>query len=263
MSILNAVSVKIKQAQKHTLKSLTLGLSLLVLSGCASHDKMATGGIADPFEDMNRAVFAFNEAADTVILKPIAEAYRFAIPEPARKGVRNALRNLSSPVLFGNQLLQGDVEGAMNVLTRATVNSLIGVGGLFDVAGYEGIEYEAEDFGQTLAVWGLDHGPYVVAPILGPGSFRDFSGRLVDTVMDPLHWWLNNTGQEEWLYIRTGAQIVSTREELLDVLAELKLSAIDYYATIRSVYVQNRAALVADQNPDDAFLEDIPDFEDF
>ena len=234
----------------------------MALSSCASSDTSMTGGIADPFEKANRAVFAFNETADAIILKPIAEGYRFVVPEPARNGVRNALRNLKSPVTLGNELLQGDLEGAGRVITRATINSLIGVGGLFDVAGYEGIEYEEEDFGQTLAVWGLGHGPYMVAPILGPGSFRDFSGRLVDTVMDPLHWWLNNTGEADWLYARMGVQAVSTREELLDVLAELKISAIDYYATIRSVYVQNRAALVADQNPDDAFLQDIPDFEE-
>ena len=97
---------------------------------------------------------------------------------------------------------------------------------------------------------------------MGPGSFRDYSGKVVDTVMDPLYWWLNNTDQEEWLLVRTGTQIVSTREELLDVLAELKRGAIDYYATIRSVYVQNRAALVADQDKNDAFLQDIPDYDD-
>ena len=85
---------------------------------------------------------------------------------------------------------------------------------------------------------------------------------MVDTVVDPLYWWLTNTEQEEWLYARTGTQIISTREELLDVLAELKMGAIDYYATVRSVYVQNRAALVADQKKNDAFLQDIPDYDD-
>ena len=245
------------------MNNLLVGFSLLTLTSCAaSQPPSMTGGIADPFEGMNRAVFAFNEGADAIILKPIAEGYRFVVPTPARKGVRNALRNLKSPIIFGNEILQGDVDGAAKVLTRAAINSLIGVGGLFDVAGYEGIEYEEEDFGQTLAVWGVGHGPFMIAPIMGPGSFRDFSGRLVDTVMDPLHWWLTNTEQEEWLYARMGVQAISAREELLDVLSELKMGAIDYYATIRSVYVQNRAALVADRNPDDAFFNDIPDYEE-
>lgn len=262
MVMLGGIKKNFKFSGQMVLKSLLVSFSVLTLSACATQDTSMTGGIADPFEKANRAVFAFNETADAVILKPIAKGYRAVVPKPARNGVRNALRNLKSPVLLGNELLQGDVDGAMNVVTRAMVNSLIGVGGLFDVAGYEGIEYEEEDFGQTLAVWGVGHGPYVVAPLMGPGSFRDYSGKVVDTVMDPLYWWLNNTDQEEWLLVRTGTQIVSTREELLDVLAELKRGAIDYYATIRSVYVQNRAALVADQDKNDAFLQDIPDYDD-
>tara|TARA_R110002124_G_scaffold129483_1_gene291006 strand:+ start:313281 stop:313952 length:672 start_codon:yes stop_codon:yes gene_type:complete len=220
-----------------------------------------TGGISDPFEGANRAVFAFNETADAIILKPIAQGYRFVVPSELRTGVRNALRNLKSPIYLGNELLQGDLKGAGNVVTRAAINSLIGVGGLFDVAGYEGIEFEEEDFGQTLAVWGIGHGPYLVAPLMGPGSFRDFSGRIVDAAMDPLQWWLTNTDQEEWLYARMGVEAISKREELLDVLAELKMGAIDYYATVRSVYVQNRASLVADKNTDDMFLQDIPDYD--
>ena len=262
MAILGGIKSILNRSHRFVTKSILLGFSVIALSACASQDKSMTGGISDPFEDMNRAVFAFNEAADAVILKPIAEGYRFIVPSPARKGVRNALRNLKSPVLLGNELLQGDVDGALKVMTRAMVNSLIGIGGLFDVAGYEGIEYEEEDFGQTLAVWGVGHGPYVVAPLMGPGSFRDYTGKMVDTVVDPLYWWLTNTEQEEWLYARTGTQIISTREELLDVLAELKMGAIDYYATVRSVYVQNRAALVADQKKNDAFLQDIPDYDD-
>lgn len=263
MNILGVTSNVVAGSQRRIARTLVIGLSLLTLTSCASHqDPSLTGGIADPFEGMNRAVFAFNEGADAIILKPIAEGYRFVIPKPARTGVRNALRNLKSPVTFGNEVLQGDIDGAAKVLTRAAINSLIGVGGLFDVAGYEGIEYEEEDFGQTLGVWGIGHGPFMIAPIMGPGSFRDFSGRVVDTVMDPLYWWLSNTDQEEWLYARMGVQAVSTREELLDVLSELKMGAIDYYATIRSVYVQNRAALVADRDPNDAFFNDIPDYEE-
>jgi len=263
MNILGVTRNFVAGSQKRIIRSFLVGFSLIAVTGCASApDPSFTGGISDPFEGMNRAVFAFNEGADAIVLKPIAEGYRFIVPSPARTGVRNALRNLKSPIIFGNEILQGDLDGAGKAFTRAAINSLVGVGGLFDVAGYEGIDYEEEDFGQTLAVWGIGHGPFMIAPIMGPGSFRDFSGKIVDTVMDPLYWWLNNTDQEEWLTARTGAQVLSTREELLDVLSELKMGAIDYYATIRSVYVQNRAALVADQDPNDAFFNDIPDYEE-
>jgi phospholipid-binding lipoprotein MlaA len=261
MNIVNTAKYFLKNSGKALQVNLLIGLSAVALTSCSSADKSMTGGISDPFEGANRVVFAFNDTADKIILKPIAQGYRFAVPSELRRGVSNALSNLKSPIYFGNELLQGDLDGAGNVATRAAINSLIGVGGLFDVAGYEGIEGQEEDFGQTLGVWGVGHGPYLVAPLMGPGSFRDFSGRIVDSAMDPLQWWLSNTEQEGWLYARMGAEAISKREELLDVLAELKMGAIDYYATVRSVYVQNRASLVADKNSDDMFLQDIPDYD--
>ena len=153
------------------------------LGACATTHQPAPyneAEINDPLESMNRATFAVNDALDTVIMEPVARGYRAVAPEPARKGVRNFLRNLRSPVNIANQLLQGDLEGAGNDLTRFAVNSLVGVGGLFDVAGSEGYEYEREDFGQTLGKWGVDSGPYLVLPLLGPSSFRDATGLAID-----------------------------------------------------------------------------------
>ena len=219
--------------------------------------------ISDPFEDTNRAVFAFNNAVDDAIIHPIAKGYNFILPDPAREGVTNFLRNLRTPVTLSNQLLQGDLQGAGDVLVRASVNTLIGVGGLFDVAGYEGIEYEYEDFGQTLAVWGVDHGPYLVVPILGPSSARDYVGYFVDAFMDPLRYYLFNIDEEGIYYGKVGLEYLNLRASLVDVLEDLENSSIDYYAATRAAYYQQREALVNDQSSEIGSGPAIPDYDDY
>ncbi|MCB9987929.1 MAG: VacJ family lipoprotein [Rhodospirillales bacterium] len=218
--------------------------------------------ISDPLESVNRTTFAVNNAIDTVLLEPAARGYRAAVPKPARKGVRNFLRNLRSPINIANQVLQGDVSGAGNDLTRMVVNTLVGVGGLFDVAGSEGYEYEQEDFGQTLATWGVGHGPYLVLPILGPSSVRDATGLAVDAYADPLRLYLFNVDKEEWHYARIGMTAIDKREELLDVLEELEKNSFDYYAALRSVYYQRRAAEVRDEAQNSGSMSSIPDYDD-
>lgn len=214
--------------------------------------------ISDPFEATNRAIFKFNNAVDDVLIHPVVKGYRFVIPQPARKGVRNVLRNLKSPTTFANQLLQGDLKGAGQVLVRAVVNTTIGIGGLFDVAGYAGIPYEPEDFGQTLAVWGVGHGPYLVVPVLGPSSTRDYVGYFVDSYADPLRWYLFNIDHEEIYYAKLGVEYLDLRESLLDVLEDLEKSSIDYYAAVRSIYYQRREAL-----KDDLATTAAPSFDEF
>jgi phospholipid-binding lipoprotein MlaA len=184
------------------------------------------------------------------------------VPRPARTGVKNVLRNLKSPVRFTNQLLQGDVSGAGNELFRTVVNTFVGAGGLFDVAAYEGYAYEHEDFGQTLGVWGVPNGAYVVVPFLGPSSMRDYAGYAVDTFADPLNMYLRNTNQDEWLYARLGAEYFTVRDGLYDVLNDLEASSIDYYAAIRSTYYQNREALIRDRGTSAMSTPAIPDFDD-
>ncbi|MES2728749.1 MAG: VacJ family lipoprotein [Pseudomonadota bacterium] len=233
--------------------------ALLGLTGCATGGNSTNGEIADPAESVNRGIFKFNDAVDSVTLKPIAQGYRAAVPKPVRTSVRNFLRNLESPVIVANQALQGDVEGTAASTMRALINTTIGIGGLFDVAAEAGIPHEDEDFGQTLAVWGLDHGAYVVLPIIGPSSVRDATGLAVDTIADPVNIWLDNTGHEDLIVARIAARAIDMREEYLDLTTDLKKNSVDYYAAMRSTYVQYRAAAVSDQSSNGATV-DIPEY---
>ncbi len=233
--------------KKNLAKILLVGGTSLMLAACSTSSGYQEGSMTDPFEGTNRTIFAFNKAVDKAIIHPVVKGYRFIVPEPGRKGLRNFLRNLKSPITLANEVLQGDVDGAGKVVLRATVNSLLGIGGIFDLAGYEGYEYEQEDFGQTLGAWGVGHGPYLVLPILGPSSARDYAGYLVDSFADPIRWYLFNTDNEGWYYAKVGAEYLDLRESLVDVLEELERSSIDYYAAVRSTYYQRREALVRDE----------------
>ena len=224
-----------------TLSICALGLSL---AACSTTEQAS--GINDPFERTNRAVFAFNTVVDDAVIEPVIEGYRAVTPRPARSGLRNFLRNLRSQVNFANQALQGDVEGATNVALRATINTFVGGLGLFDVAGHEGMRYEPEDFGQTLAVWGLGHGPYFVMPFFGPSSLRDGTGFAVDGFADPLNFYLDNIGEESLVAYRTGGSYLDLRNSLQDLLTDLQANSFDYYAATRSAYYQSREALVSD-----------------
>lgn len=261
------------------LRSVSLVLALtgsLLLGACSTGSqesrRVVVGDIVidDRFEETNRAIFAFNDVVSDTVIHPIVEGYRFAVPKPARTGIRNVLLNLKSPVTLLNQLLQGDLDGAGNVITRAAVNTFIGLGGLIDVAGHEGYEYESEDFGQTMAVWGIGHGPYLVGPVVGPSSLRDFAGYAVDSFADPLRYYLHNIDEEEWYYVKVGIEYLDLRESFIDVLEDLEASSIDYYAAVRSTYYQRRQALINDQSqyratPSSAPASEnaYPDFDDF
>ncbi len=230
--------------------------SVVALSACGT----ATGSdIDDPAEGLNRAIFKFNDAVDEAVLEPVARGYRAGVPKPARTGVRNVLRNLESPTVVANNLLQGNLTGAGDATTRFVANTLLGFGGLVDVAGNEGVRYRDEDFGQTLGVWGVGNSPYLVLPILGPSSVRDATGMVVDGFTDPLNLWLMNTDREEWFFARVGVATIDRREELLDALADIKKNSIDHYAAIRSAYTQRRAAEITNgDGGGDSSLPDIP-----
>ncbi len=205
--------------------------------------------ISDPLEGYNRAMFGVNDALDQTVVAPVARGYRAVVPHPLRMGLRNFLRNLRTPVNAANQLLQGDIEGVAHDLSRFAMNTTIGIGGLIDVAKDTGLEYEYEDFGQTLAVWGVGPGAYMVLPVMGSSSTRDTAGLIVDTLADPVRLYLYNTDQEGWYYARAIATGLDTREELLEALDDLRKNSFDYYAAVRSAYAQRRAALVADEEP--------------
>ncbi|MGB0720635.1 MAG: MlaA family lipoprotein, partial [Bdellovibrionales bacterium] len=202
-----------------------------------------------------------NAAVDENVIHPVLKGYRAVTPEGVRSGVHNFLTNLKSPVVIVNQVLQGDIDGAGTALFRVTVNTLAGFGGILDVAAREGIAYEPEDFGQTLAVWGLDHGPYLVVPILGPSSMRDYAGYIVDAFADPLRWYLFDHDHDGLYYAKTALTYMDLRNELMDVLEELEKSSIDYYAATRSVYYQNRDAMVNDLGDGVGFAA-IPDYDE-
>ena len=247
-----------------------LGLMVFVTlgaTGCASTGTdqapimIGDEKVSDPFESSNRKVLSFNESVDKAVLEPVARGYRYVAPKPVRTGVRNVLHNLKSPIIMGNELLQGDLEGFANATGRLIINTLLGVGGIIDVADMGGIPYEPEDFGQTLGVWGVGHGPYFVVPLLGPSSLRDGTGMLVDAVADPVRIYIDGQ-DEEWLnYTRTGISIVDGREELLDIIADLRANSFDYYAAVRSTYYQRRHSLVHDMDDTTASGPEIPDYD--
>ena len=212
------------------------------LSGCSTAPKgdpeamTAFVETPDPYEPINRGIFEFNLVLDKVILRPIAFVYKEVVPDIFRGFIQNFMNNLRSPVIFANDLLQGEVDRAGDTLTRFMMNSTIGVAGFFDFAGELGIEGHKEDFGQTLAIWGLDAGPYLMLPILGPSSPRQVTGRLVDLLFDPLTFF----GQPEWGIGRYAMRSVDDRAERYNTLDELESNSLDFYAAVRSMHRQLR-----------------------
>ncbi|MDA0261979.1 MAG: VacJ family lipoprotein, partial [Proteobacteria bacterium] len=193
--------------------------------------------ISDPLESVNRAIFAFNDVIDTFTLRPLAALYGYVTPEVARVAVRRAVRNLNSPVVIANDLLQLDPVGAGVTTGRFLINSTAGVLGLFDVAKLIGLEEHHSDFGQTLHDYGLGSGPYVVLPILGPSTARDATGRIVDIFFDPLTYILEG---DTAIGVAAGRGLIR-REEVLDPLEKMRVTSVDYYAALRSAYYQDRA----------------------
>ena len=235
--------------------NLVLLLSLL-LSGCATPPNNAQPEAAeaedfnDPFEDTNRAIFDFNQMVDRHVLVPVAEAYRTVLPEPVRDSLRDFLRNLRAPLIFANNALQGDFELAGQTFARFTLNSTLGVGGLVDVAGRWGqLPYHEQDLGVTFGVWGIPEGPYLVIPVLGPSDPRDLVGQTAEGFGDPFNKLV--TGNPYTLYwipfVRGGVSGIDQRSRYIETLSDIERTSLDYYATIRSLYRQRRAALVHGQ----------------
>jgi len=203
----------------------------------------------DPLEPMNRYFFDLNNFADEILMKPLAGWYYIALPDFAQDGIRNAVNNVRTPVILANDLFQGEFERAGTTFGRFLVNSTLGLGGLFDIAERMGLERHDEDFGQTMAVAGLDEGPYLVLPLIGPSNPRDAFGRIVDAFLDPMTYltfftnvgWINTT--------RNGLDIVDFRARNLQTLDQIKKGSLDYYATVRSLYRQRRADEISNGNP--------------
>jgi len=241
---------------KKTLQTLALVASLS-LSACAtnSNDAKYAGDIYDPIEPINRGVFAFNDGLDYILLNPLTDAYRFVVPDAFRIAIANFLTNIKSPVYLANELLQGDLDGAALVTKRFVLNSFTGFGGILDTASWEGMTYEPEDFGQTLASWGVGAGPYLVLPILGPSTARDSVGLIGDMAMDPINWYVWNNDKEGLAYARTGATLLTAKDQVIDLQRDLKANSLDYYAATRSVWMQRRQAVINDTNAGAEYVE--------
>ena len=197
--------------------------------------------VNDPLESLNRAIFEFNEGLQDVLLRPIAKFYNANVNLTVRQGISNFLDNLSSPVIFANDLLQGEFERALTTFGRAFINTTIGIVGFADVALEFGLERHDEDFGQTLAVYGMGEGFYLVLPIFGPSNPRDAIGKFViDPYLDPLGLWLGNTDRQNIEYTLAGAEGLDEYAGIVDELNQVKKTSVDYYAAVRSLYRQKR-----------------------
>lgn len=231
-------------------------IAVLVVSGCATHPQTQQPAVSaeedfnDPLEDANRKIFDFNQVVDRHVLVPVAKAYRAGLPEPVRNSVRDFLNNLNEPLIFANDALQGDFRRAKETVVRFVLNTTIGIAGLVDVAGRWGIPYHDQDLGVTLGVWGVPPGPYLVVPVLGPSDPRDLGAEVAQSFGDP--WNRLVTGHPYTLYwipfVRGGVDGIDQRARYLDTLADIERTSLDYYATIRSLYRQRRAALIRGEN---------------
>jgi phospholipid-binding lipoprotein MlaA len=200
--------------------------------------------IPDPLEPLNRAIFRFNRGVDWAVLDPITSGYRFLVPAPARRGIQRAFHNLNSPVVFFNLLLQGRGKEAGLTVGRFCANTTLGVVGVFDYAeDVIGWKRTDADFGQTLALYGVPTGPYLVVPLFGPSNTRDAFGNVIDQVMDPLTYFVAPL-QLQWALLFGGGQGLSYREANVDALDALRDASVDFYAALRSAYSQAREGVV-------------------
>jgi phospholipid-binding lipoprotein MlaA len=224
----------------------------LALSACATKDPEAVAQ-HDPWEPSNRVVFNFDVHLDNAVATPVAKFYRSAMPELARDGIHNALTNLNAPVVFVNDTLQLDGEKATDTFGRFVVNSTVGLAGLIDVASKVGIPYHDNDFGITLGKGGAAEGSYLVLPFLGPKPPRDLVGQGVDIAFDPLTYmsWNDST---LYMIVRVGMGVLDDRAASIDAVESIERSSIDFYATTRSLYRQNRAAQINGGKSDNTAL---------
>ena len=223
-------------------RSPLLGAAALLIPAAALAGDPAGADPRDPWEGYNRAVFAFNNGFDTVLLKPAAQAYDTVVPRPVDQGVSNFFANLGEVGNFANSLLQAKPGASARALVRLTINSTVGLLGLFDVATALGIERGEEDFGQTLGAWGAGPGPYFVLPVLGPSTVRDALGKPADFLTDPTGW-LDDPAARNAAY---ATQAVHDRAGLLKTEAAVADLTADQYALVRNAYLDRRRYEVSD-----------------
>jgi phospholipid-binding lipoprotein MlaA len=227
---------------ERTMRPLVALACLLFVAGCAT---TGDGDSKDPWEGLNRKTFAFNDALDRAVLKPVAQGYQKAVPAPAREGVTNFFANVEDVATSLNNILQGKMTEGINDAGRVVVNTIFGVFGLWDVATPLGLEKHNEDFGQTLGWWGVGSGPYLVLPLLGPSTLRDAPARAIDP-----QWYYAQKIDPEGLYWGLWTlDKVRTRANLLQAEGVIDQAALDRYTFIREAWLQRRRSQVYDGNP--------------
>ena len=223
----------------------------LALAGCAqsppADDPDAVAEFRqtnDPLEPTNRVFYAINDGLDTVILRPVARAYRFVVPSVIRTGIHNTLSNLGTPVQLANDVFSAKPRRAGDTTMRFLINTTVGVVGFFDVAKDWGYPDHDADFGLTMAGWGVPDGPFLFLPILGPSGPRDAAGFGIDIALDPFTWVGKGIAVAAVGWSRTGTNGIDQRERFLDPVDQIKKTALDPYATFRSLYRQNRQSKI-------------------
>lgn len=209
-------------------------------------DEYAASEINDPLEKFNRGTFWLNDKLYLVLFRPISKGYETVFPKPVRKGIDNAYENAKFPVRFVNSLLQGKVKGAGLQTEKFLVDTVAGVGGIFRISKNISslAELPDEDTGKTFARWGMGHGFYFVIPFIGPSSLRDGVGLIGDYALNPVNWGIYMKGNHDWTVIPPSGNTLRALPTQLDLYDQAKRDAIDAYISIRSAYVQNRAAAV-------------------
>ncbi|MGN6086630.1 MlaA family lipoprotein [Trinickia sp.] len=232
-------------------KYAALGLVAAALAGCASVQTPTPG---DPLEGLNRTVFKFNDTLDTYALKPVAKGYKWAVPQPVRSSVTNFFSNIGDVYVAANELLELKIADGVGDVMRVVINTVFGVGGLFDVATAARLPKHSADFGVTLGHYGVPSGPYLVLPLLGPSTVRDAAGLAVDYYGNPLSY--VHPSSVSWaLY---GVNLVNTRANLLTTVDVLSAAAIDKYSFIRNAYLQRRQFLITGGDGADS----VPNYDD-
>lgn len=240
----------------------TAALSIAILAGCAGlRQGRDLEEAPDPLEPFNRGMFIINGLIDQGVIKPLAMAYVWAVPEKGRDAVRNVTRNIAAPMTFANDLAQGEMKRAGVTLGRIVINTTFGLGGFIDVADDLGLKHHSEDMGQTFAVYGVPSGPYVFLPNFGPNTLRGVGGQAASTFMNPLIW--SNDDFANYLNFGSGLiQGVDIRARNLGRIDDIRATSVDYYTAIRSLWWQNRQAEIRNGRLDVDALPDF-DFDDF
>ena len=236
---------------------LTAAITIAMLGACAARPPASDPDAVaqfnetnDPLEPTNRVVYRVNNALDTAVIRPAAQAYRFVLPQPVRNSVHNVLVNLGTPVVLSNDILQTNPRRAGDTAMRFVINTTVGVVGLFDVASKWGYPAHDAAFGTTLALWGVPEGPFLYLPVVGPSGPRDAAGFGVDVALDPFTWVGQGVVVQALDWSRYGVSAVDSRERVLDAIDQIKKTALDPYATFRSLYRQHRAAEIEEARSD-------------